>query len=62
LIDNSKEKNKSNARKSKGIRERLVKKNGHFQMNVAGKRSDFTARSVIVGGGSFLRMGEVGEG
>lgn len=60
LIDNSKEKNKSNARKSKGIRERLVKKNGHFQMNVAGKRSDFTARSVIVGGGSFLRMGEIG--
>lgn len=60
LIDNSKEKSKSNARKSRGIRERLVKKGGHFQMNVAGKRSDFTARTVIVGGGSILRMGEIG--
>jgi len=60
LIDNSKEKNKSTARRSRGIRERLVKKGGHFQMNVSGKRSDFTARTVIVGGGSFLRMGEIG--
>lgn len=60
VIDNSKEKSKNSSRKHKGIRERLGGKDGHFQSNVAGKRSDYTARTVIVGGGSLLEMGWVG--
>lgn len=60
MIDNSKEKNKNSGRKHKGLCERLEKKGGHIQINVAGKRSDFTARTVIVGGGSLLRMDQVG--
>jgi len=60
VIDNSKEKSKNSSRKHKGIRERLGSKEGHFQSNVAGKRSDFTARTVIVGGGSMLEMGWIG--
>jgi len=60
LIDNSKEKGKNNNRKHKGLRERLAGKDGHIQNNVAGKRSDFSARTVIVGGGTMLRSDEVG--
>jgi DNA-directed RNA polymerase II subunit RPB1 len=60
VIDNSKEKSKNSSRKHKGLRERLCGKDGHLQSNVAGKRSDYTARTVIVGGGSLLKMGWIG--
>lgn len=60
LIDNSKEKAKNNARQQKGIAERLGGKTGHFQNNVGGKRVNYTARTVIVGGGDMLEMGWIG--
>lgn len=60
IIDNSKEKSKNSSRKHKGLRERLGQKDGHIQSNVAGKRADYTARTVIVGGGSLIKMGWVG--
>lgn len=61
LIDNSKEgKSKSNSRQLKGYRERLSTKEGHIQANCAGKRVDFTARTVVVGAGPDLPMGWIG--
>ncbi len=61
LIDNSKEgKNKSNSRQHKGFRERLGTKEGHIQGNTAGKRVDFTARTVVVGAGPDLPIGWIG--
>lgn len=61
LIDNSKEgKIKNNNRHRKGIRERIGTKEGHIQGNVAGKRVDYTSRTVVVGGGSLLPMGWIG--
>lgn len=60
LIDNSKEKVKNNSRQQKGIADRLGGKTGHFQNNIGGKRVNFTARTVIVGGGSMLPMGWIG--
>lgn len=62
LIDNRNEKSKlsSGGRAHKGISDRLGQKEGHFQTNVAGKRADFTARTVIVPGGDLLNLNEVG--
>jgi len=62
LIDNSKEKSKtsSGGRSHKGIRERLGSKEGHLQNNAAGKRVDFSARTVIVGGGPEIPTGWIG--
>lgn len=61
LIDNSKEgKIKNNNRHRKGIRERIGTKEGHIQSHVAGKRVDYTSRTVVVGGGSLLPMGWIG--
>lgn len=61
LIDNSKEgKTKSNSRQHKGFRERLGTKEGHIQANCAGKRVDYTARTVVVGAGPDLPMGWIG--
>jgi DNA-directed RNA polymerase beta' subunit len=61
LIDNSKEKsNGSNNRTHKGIKDRLIKKDGHIQNNIGGKRVDFSARSVIVSGGLHVPMGTIG--
>lgn len=60
LLDNSAEKGKNNNRQHKGIRERLGTKDGHMQTNVAGKRCDQAARSVIVGGGNMVRLEEIG--
>lgn len=61
LIDNSKEgKGKSNSRQLKGFRERLTSKEGHIQSNIAGKRVDYTARTVVVGAGPDLPMGWIG--
>jgi DNA-directed RNA polymerase beta' subunit len=60
LLDNSGEKGKNNNRQHKGLRERLGTKEGHIQNNVAGKRCDQAARTVIVGGGDMIRMEEIG--
>ena len=59
LIDSRKDKN-TTGRKTKGIRERLNGKDGQIQSNVAGKRVDFTARTVIVSGGSLVPAGSIG--
>lgn len=62
LIDNRNEKSKlsSGGRAHKGISDRLGQKEGHLQTNVAGKRSDFTARTVIVPGGDLINLNEIG--
>lgn len=39
---------------------RLNGKDGHIQTNIAGKRVDFSARSVIIGGGIDIRDDELG--
>ena len=62
LIDNSKDKAKvsNGGRSHKGIKDRIIRKEGHMQTNVAGKRVDFSARTVIVGGGPLLPSGWIG--
>lgn len=61
LIDNSKEgKGRGASRQHKGLRERLATKEGHIQSNIAGKRVDYTARTVIVGAGPDLPLGWIG--
>lgn len=61
LIDNSKEKSsKNNNRKQKGLQDRMGGKGGQFQTNVAGKRSDFTARTPIVGAAADIPVGWIG--
>ena len=62
LMDNKDEKSKlsSGGRASKGIKERLEKKQGRFQSNIAGKRVDYSARSVIVGAGPDLEDDQLG--
>ena len=61
LIDNSKEgKGKGNSRQHKGFRERLATKDGHIQTNIAGKRVDFTARTVVGSAGPDLPIGWIG--
>ena len=47
-------------RQKNGLKNRAEHKEGHFQSNVGGKRSDFTARTVIASGGTYIRMGYVG--
>jgi DNA-directed RNA polymerase II subunit RPB1 len=62
LINNKDEKSKlsSGGRAHKSIAQRIGGKDGRLQGNIAGKRSDFTARSVIAGGGIMLKMDELG--
>ena len=56
LIDNSKTENKTNGgRVHRSLVCRLSSKGGHIQTNITGKRSDFTARTVIIGGGVRLK-------
>lgn len=50
----------SSSRRATGIEQRIGSKNGRVQSNVVGKRVDFSARSVIVGGGTMLRDDELG--
>lgn len=47
-------------KKRMGIADRLVKKEGHIIGNVGGKRCNYTARGVIVGGGPLIPMGWIG--
>lgn len=58
LFDSSKETN-TTGRKHKAMRERMNGKEGHMN-NISGKRVDFTARTVIVSGGSLVPVGYVG--
>lgn len=62
LADNTKEKSKlmGGGRTHKGFRERMEGKDGQVQLNVGGKRVNFSARSVIVGGGSLIPHGWIG--
>lgn len=62
LIHNKKDKSKVSAggRPHKGLRERITGKDGRVQFNVRGKRVDFSARTVIIGGGTLIRADEIG--
>ena len=62
MINNKGEKSRltSGGRPHRCIMSRLQGKEGRIQSNVAGKRTDFSARSVIVGGGIMLQMDELG--
>jgi DNA-directed RNA polymerase II subunit RPB1 len=62
FMDNSDEKSKlsSGGRAHKSIAQRINGKEGRIQGNITGKRVDFSARSVIVGGGIMLKMDELG--
>lgn len=62
LINNKSEKSKlsSGGRPHKCLWTRIQGKDGRVQTNVAGKRTDFSARSVIVGGGIMLKMDYLG--
>jgi DNA-directed RNA polymerase beta' subunit len=42
------------------LKERTSGKEGHIQTNAAGKRVDFSARSVIVGSGPLCPVGTIG--
>lgn len=62
VIDNSEQSSKlsSGGRAHKCLFTRTQGKKGRIQLNVGAKRSDFTARSVIVGGGLDLEEGQLG--
>ena len=62
LLDNKNEKSKLNSggRAHRSIVDRLTGKDGRVQSNVGGKRVDFSARSVIIGGGIRLKNDELG--
>ncbi len=64
LMNNKDEKSKLSSggrrRAHKCLFQRIQGKEGHVQSNVGGKRVDFSARSVIIGGGTMLRMDELG--
>jgi len=62
LMDNRSETSKlsSGGRPHKCLCSRIQGKGGHIQQNIGGKRVDFSARSVIVGGGTLLGVDELG--
>lgn len=62
MINNKAEKSKlsSGGRPHKCLWSRTQGKDGRVQTNVAGKRTDFSARSVIVGGGIMLELDYLG--
>lgn len=62
LIDNHKEDSTSagGRRAHMGLYDRIQGKGGHCQSGVTGKRVDFSARTVIVGGGPYLEVGQLG--
>lgn len=62
IIHNKKEHSKvsSSGRAHKGLYERVTSKTGVVQHNLRGKRADFTARTVITGGGTMIRADEIG--
>ena len=50
----------SGGRPHKCFTERIEGKYGRIQSNIGGKRVDFSARSVIIGGGIYLEMDQLG--
>ncbi len=50
----------SASRQFKGLQERLSGKEGYIKNHMAAKRVDFSARSVIAGGGTLVPMGWLG--
>lgn len=62
LMNNKDEKSKlsSGGRAHKCLFQRIQGKEGIVQSNIGGKRVDFSSRSVIIGGGIFLKMNELG--
>ena len=62
LMDNKDEKSKlsSGGRPHKSIVQRISGKEGRIQQNIGGKRVDFSARSVIIGGGIMLKNDQLG--
>lgn len=64
LIDNRKIKGgngvKGNEHRLNSLSERLSGKHGHIQTNAGGKRSDQSARDVIVSAGPYLKMNQFG--
>lgn len=60
MIRDSESKQSTTGRHHKSIEERIGKKEGQIQTNISGKRSDYTARDVIMGGGILLKAGEFG--
>jgi DNA-directed RNA polymerase subunit A' len=49
-----------NNKVSRSVIDRLIGKDGRIQQNVGGKRTNFSARSVIIGGGIRLKHDELG--
>jgi DNA-directed RNA polymerase subunit A' len=61
IFDSSKnKKNSASDRQMQGFVQRDSKKEGHLNKHVGSKRSDFTARGVIVPGGEEVELGEFG--
>lgn len=65
LVDNKKVKgqggkNGASEHKLNGLTERVSSKHGHIQSNAGGKRSDQSARDVIVSAGPALAMDQIG--
>jgi DNA-directed RNA polymerase beta' subunit len=62
LLDNRKENSKvsSGNRPFKSLSMRTEGKKGRLRENIAGKRVDFSARSVIIGGGPLIKANELG--
>ena len=62
LINNKKKKMPlaCGGRPLKSLKERMIGKEGHINSNVGGKRVDFSARDVIIGGGPLLHITEIG--
>ena len=62
VIDNKlvQTKASSHLRKIRSIKQRLEGKSGRIVQNIVGKRSDFTARTVVTCGGPEYRMNELG--
>lgn len=63
LANTKDEKNKtafSGTKVHRSIICRLINKDGRIQQNVGGKRTNFSARSVIIGGGIRLKYDELG--
>lgn len=62
LCDNKEDKttNTPGAKSLRSITCRMMGKDGRIQQNVSGKRTDYSARGVIIGGGVDLRLDELG--
>ncbi len=62
LIHNKGDKSKISVggRPHKCLFKRQTGKEGRYNLNIRGKRVDFTARTVVIGGGTLIRADEIG--